>query len=302
MVFSSRPHPASPPKAAWLGAALFAFVTLAPRDASAFCRTMTCRDASCETDADGCVTSGKPLYWPTSCIGFSVDARMSRNLPEGATRTAIERAFLEWAERDCGGGSRASLTFSPLADTTCGAVGYRKEGANVHVVTFRDDDWSYRGIDNSLAKTTVTFDASTGEILDADIEVNTASNPVTAGDKDVRYDLQSILTHEVGHLIGLAHTQDFDATMFASYQPGTSDFRTIAEDDVRALCTVYPPGRAAACAPTPRGGLLRSCDAPPADEGGCAIGPPRVRSITSVAILAVLSLLFLGRRRSQRSA
>ncbi len=277
-------------------------VTLVSAEAGAFCRTTTCRDASCPTDDDGCVTSGHGLFWPTSCVGYSVDARLSRNLPEPTTRAAIARSFMAWADLECEGGGRATLTFSPLADTTCSAIGSRKDGPNVNVITFRDDDWTYRGIDNSLAKTTVTFDASTGAILDADIEINTATNPVTVSDGAVQYDLQSILTHEIGHLIGIAHTPDPDATMYASYEPGTIDGRTLGADDVRAVCAIYPPGREAACAPEPRNGLARSCDAAASgdgDEGGCTIGRGRVRFGLGASFV-VLTLLGAGARRRAR--
>lgn len=284
----------------WVCLPALALGALAPASASAYCRTTTCRGEACTRDADGCPADGKPLFWATSCIGFSVDARLSANLPTAPTRKAIEKAFQAWADLDCPTG-RASLTFSPLADTTCRKIGYVKEGANVHVVTFRDDDWTYKGVDNTLAKTTVTFDVATGEILDADIEVNTATNPVTVGDTGVKFDLQSLLTHEVGHLVGLAHSPDFDATMYASYETGSTRIRALSPDDKAALCAVYPPGRAARCDAAPRGGLATSCDDPP--EGGCAAGAPRGQAgfglhWGSLLLLAPLALRAArGRRR-----
>ena len=281
-----------------LAVAVAALALLVPARASAYCRTTTCREATCARDTEGCVTSGKPLYWSTSCVGFSVDSRLSANLPADGARKAIEKAFMAWADLDCATG-RASLTFSPLADTTCNKVGYVKGGANVHVVTFKDDDWTYKGVDNTLAKTTVTFDAATGEILDADIEVNTANNPVTVGDTGVKFDLQSLLTHEVGHLVGLAHSSDFDATMYASYEAGSTRIRALSPDDVRALCAVYPPGRAAKCVAEPRGGLATSCAAPPA-EGGCATGPARPGGGFGLH-LGFLTLALLARRSRRRT-
>ncbi len=246
---------------------------LVPGRASAFCRTSTCRGAACAIDTNGCVTGGKPIYWATSCVGFSIDGRLSNNLDPAATRKAITGAFMAWSDLACGAG-RATLTFSPLGDTTCNKAGYVRDGPNVHVVTFRDDDWNYNDTDNTLAKTTVTFDTTTGEIFDADIEVNTATNPVTTGEVGVRFDLQSLLTHEVGHLIGLAHSSGFEATMNPNYEIGTTKIRKLTADDVEAACAAYPPGRPASCTPTPRGGLAPNCD-PPAPEGGCSIGPAR---------------------------
>ena len=54
----------------------------------------------------------------------------------------------------------------------------------------------YRGIDGTLAKTSVTYNDTTGEIYDADIEVNSAYNEITITDDPaaIEYDLQAILT------------------------------------------------------------------------------------------------------------
>jgi hypothetical protein len=237
-----------------------------PSEASAFCRTTTCTH-DCPTDFDGCSSSGLQLWWATSCVGYSLDGKLTKNLPEAPVREAIRQAFFAWTDVVCGGGKRASMTFSPLADSTCGRSQYRADAGNVNLLLFKDDDWTYRGIDGTLAKTTVTFDGTSGEILDADIEINSAYNNLSVGDAKVEYDLQSIVTHEIGHMIGLAHSSDFGATMFAAYDPGTTELRTLAADDLKAVCAAYPPGRAASCDPTPRGGLALDCPAPAATTG-----------------------------------
>jgi len=244
----------------------------AAADASAFCRTHTCRGAACEFDDDGCPLSGKPLSWPGGCVGFSLEQSMSEKVPKSESRIAIQRAFFAWTEVECSPGKRSTLSFSPTPDATCRRSEYRKDGANVNVIFFRDNEWMHRDVDNTLAKTTVTFNANTGEILDADIEINTADNPVTASDVNPRYDLQAIMTHEVGHLLGLAHSPFPEATMFASYEPGMTEQRTLSNDDVAAVCAIYPPDRVTTCDTTPRGGLDLACETPPAEEDGCSMG------------------------------
>jgi hypothetical protein len=288
-------------------------VLVATRDAAAFCRSTTCTKG-CETDVDGCPSTGLQLWWKTACIGYSVDPQLTQNLPGAPTRDALDKAFFAWADLDCGGGKRASITFARQPDFACRRAFYRPDGSNVNLVLFKDDDWTYRGIDGTLAKTTVTFDAKTGEILDADIEVNSAYNNLTVGDAKIAYDLQAIMTHEVGHLLGLAHSSDFAATMFASYEPGTTDLRSLASDDVKAVCAAYPPGRPANCDTTPRGGLATDCPADPSAEpdGGCSVGrSTRAASgraghapwpLASLVVVAGLAATRVGARRTRRPA
>jgi hypothetical protein len=274
-----------------LGIAAF----FAAGDASAFCRTHTCRGAACEFDDDGCAISGKPLFWPGGCFGFSVEQSLSAKIPKAETRVAVQRAFFAWTEVECSPGKRSTLAFKQTADATCRKSEYRKDAANVNVIFFRDNEWLHKDIDNTLAKTTVTFNSNTGEILDADMEVNTAHNEVTVGDSNPRYDLQAIMTHEVGHLLGLAHSPFPESTMFASYEPGMTEQRTLSNDDVSAICTVYPPDRVASCDPTPRGGLDLACASAPAEEDGCSYG--RGSPGTFAFGLLAIALALTGRAR-----
>ena len=125
----------------------------------------------------------------------------------------------------------------------CSAVQFSEAGPNQHTIMFRDDAWPHSDEYNTLALTTVTFDTDTGEILDADMEINTkqhsivTTTPVPSGS----YDLESIITHEAGHFLGLAHTPDDSAVMYALYKPGSA---TLTPDDVAGICAVYAPGGA----------------------------------------------------------
>ena len=249
-----------------LGCALaLAAVSVAPQ-ASAYCRSTTCT-GDCPRDADGCKTSGSKLFWVGGCVGFSLQEDGSVNIPMKYIRQVAERSFVTWSELECPDGL-STLAFSQLSDVACHEAEYNSGGTNSNSIIFQDYKWKYTSADNTLAKTTVTFDADTGEILDADIEVNHANNHFTINDDVVDYDLESVLTHEIGHLIGIDHTPDFTATMYAGYEPGTIEQRTLEEDDILAACEVYSPSRQVTCDPTPRGGLGDQCGgaSPPADE------------------------------------
>ena len=40
--------------------------------------------------------------------------------------------------------------------------------------------------------------------------------------------------------------------MFASYTPGTKSLRTLTQDDIDGICTIYPPSTGCGCTTTPR--------------------------------------------------
>lgn len=114
---------------------------------------------------------------------------------------------------------------------------------NENLIRFRDDLWPYPGReDRDLALATVTFNRVTGEILDADVEFNTANNQFTARNLNPVTDLLNTAVHEIGHLLGLAHTPDSSATMFGSAAPGETKKRDLNCDDYSAMVFKYPSG------------------------------------------------------------
>ena len=166
--------------------------------------------------------------------------------------------------------------------------------------------------------TTVFKSKTTGEIVDADIELNATSfvwtdlvnHPEMAAQGAA--DFPNTLTHELGHVIGLAHpcyTQHdgpnplndnngdpeldcgdaalpasvLESTMFPAVATWDTQRRTLAADDQKAACDIYPSASA-------------MCRRSPGD--GCAlIGRPsprpggRALSAFLAVLLASLSAL-----------
>lgn len=284
--------------------------------AQAFCRNTTCKDTdkkTCLKDEQGCPAEGKPLFWATSCIGFHMNDLGTQLLDKRQARAAIMAAFRSWSQVVCADGKTASMAFVPLEDVPCKRAEYNKAGKNVNVVLFQDEDWKYRGIDGTLAKTNATFDTETGEILDADIEVNSAFNQLTVSDESgkVQYDLQAILTHEVGHFLGIGHTSDDRAAMYPAYSPGTLAIRKLGTDDRDAVCTAYPPNNGVACNEEPKGGYSPTCDEPATattPSSGCEAAPLAHRedrgsssrasdTLVLVSFAGALGVTFAVRRR-----
>ena len=218
-------------------------------------------------------------------------------------RRVVAASLATWSDLDCPNG-KASIGYRQLADVQCNAPAYNEDSANANVVVFRDDDWPYQGTDNTLAFTTVTFDPPTGNILGADVEINTAYNILTTADDAVVYDLQSILTHELGHGLGLGHSSEPTATMNAVYERGDTSIRMLAPDDVAAICAAYPPERKAACDPTPHGGFATECTVAAPDFGtkksACTASPTPPASGTPLVALGLGVALAGLRTRTRR--
>lgn len=287
----------------WLiGTMIAAVAIFAAEDAEAFCRSTSCRTTAakeCPTDDDMCPTTGAKLFWPTSCLSYATNRLGSQDLDPADTRAVIRLAFQAWTDVKCADGTIAKMAFIERDPVPCKKSEYNKTAPNVNVILFQDNDWKYRGIDGTLAKTSVTYNDDTGEIYDADIEVNAANNTVTIDDEDIEYDLQAIMTHEVGHFIGIAHSPLSSAVMYASYSPGSVSQRKLAEDDIAAVCGIYPADSTAACNAEPKNGYSERCDGE--EPGGLCSTQPASGSVSyGVAFLFVGSGLLAARARRRR--
>ena len=284
--------------------------SLASRDASAFCRTRTQPSA-----IDDCASQGPSLYWRNRCVGFTVATAASKKANLDKARAIVASSFAAWLGKNatCTPGIQAV----ELEPTKTASIGFNRKGANENVVVFRDDAWPYDDAGNPLALTTVTFNADTGEILDADIEVNTADRGVTAQEPlpAQGYDLQSIITHEVGHYLGLAHTKVNNATMESRYDRGQTGLRTLEPDDQKGSCTIYPseaehttdkPGEAAATRLTagPCQPVITVNTEEPAEDTGCACAAAGSGQTTGLAkagfFATFVAFAAIAARRSRR--
>jgi hypothetical protein len=125
----------------------------------------------------------------------------------------------------------------------------------------------------------VTFNGRIGQILDADMELNT----FTFGASMSAYDIEYTVGHESGHFFGLDHSPDPDALMYFSYNSAATSDPSLRADDTAAICAAYPPPASGAALVCDRGplkddfepaqGFARDCGGNVI--GGCAVAPPR---------------------------
>lgn len=284
-----------------LAVAISLTLSLSAAPARAFCRTTTCdRETECEYDARGCPSVGVPLTWKSGCVSYSVNRSASpkRGIDYETIHAITERAFARWTSADCEGDT-PSLDISDFSPASCGEPEYNSSAPNANVIMFRDHDWPDEYDSAAVAHTVVTFNTETGEIFDADIEVNSFGTRLTTSDANVDFDLESIIVHEVGHFLGLDHSHLGDATMFFRQAPGDLSLRDLVSDDADGICSVYPPNRSVADTDCrPRHGFSPNCRTP--EDDGCTIaGLPdaSTRAWPLAVVLALGAAIGVGRRR-----
>ena len=285
-------------------AAAFAATLTASFTAAAFCRTTSCDPndpgPNCRVE-DGCLVGGLDLFWKGRCVTFTVqqDGSATRNISYENASQIISDAFRSWMFADCGG-DRPSLDVIDLGKAVCDEVEYNIRAPNANIWMFRDRSWPYADNGHTLALTTITFNVDTGEIFDADVELNAAQNNLTLPGQSPAADLLSIATHEAGHFLGLSHSPMQSATMYAQYAEGDTSLRVLDSDDVAGICEIYPPNSGdGLCIDEPRHGFSRKCAQPP-DDGGCATCGLADGSGTGGWLVLALGALGVGVRRAKR--
>jgi hypothetical protein len=265
------------------------------------------------------------VWWPTPTIRYAQEqaGNPSIDVP-GAEFEAARRAFESWQAVSNGCGH---LTFVE-GRTARRFIGYEVGSYNENVILYRmvncsdsvpssDACWEagtcgdkhdcWQHSKQIIGYTTITFDLHTGALFDADIELNAAAYRFTTFDTPpcesplsthcVSTDIQNVLTHEVGHLIGLAHTLVPDSTMAPSSWVGDTTKRVVDSGSAQFVCDVYPKDipaqacRVAAVEPT--------CQPEEMSQTPPSTGCQSTGGHGWMAVLAIA--VGLARRRSQTS-
>jgi hypothetical protein len=113
-------------------------------------------------------------------------------------------------------------------------IGYDPAEENENSIVFAPEGAAQA--EGALAITIVTYDKSLGQILDADIIFNgehrfAPAETLTSDSRNV-YDLQNVLTHELGHFLGLGEENtERRATMFSRSAPAEIRKRDLSKLD-----------------------------------------------------------------------
>jgi hypothetical protein len=198
-------------------------------------------------------TKGGHVRWQTDAIDVVVD----KSFTDLAGPKVFGAAVDAW---------RATGATLPSVSTKSGKerqVGYKK-GANENVVVYAPTGWSRAN--GALAVTVLTYEDETGRIVDADVLLNgggryfdvfdsdqssgdlisidgskvTSSGGSTTPSKTAKFDVQSVITHELGHFFGLGEDYDDDkATMYVSTRHGEIHKRIVTKGEGGVMTALY---------------------------------------------------------------
>ncbi len=216
---------------------------------------------------------GMGMAWVQNCVPIVVYPSGFSQMTPAAVETAASGAAAAWSA------GNNSCTYLDLEVGSSMAPAPAAKNDGINAVVFRTTSWcqmtngvcTFNYDASAVSVTTVTAISSTGQIIDADVEVNAVdfnwadlvAEPQSTGDQD----LQNDLTEGFGHVIGLdspcyqsspGGTRPLDnsgqpavdcaqasaavqaETMFPAWPPGDTQKRTLAPDDQAALCGIYP--------------------------------------------------------------
>ena len=182
-----------------------------------------------------------PLHWSAFPIRYFVTNRDVAGVSAPQLQQAVASALASWAAVPAVSISSQFVGFtgaSPLP------------GDGMTVIGFQDRP----DLDRVLGSTSYTIDSVSGDVIEADIFLNSIFpwSVAAAGDAG-RQDVESIAVHELGHLLGLGHsalgeTELFgggrrviaaEAVMFPIAFPAGSINRAPRADDIAGLSDIY---------------------------------------------------------------
>jgi hypothetical protein len=204
-------------------------------------------------------SKGELVHWDERTVDYTFDPSVDGNVQDAVNAT--KHAMMSWSG-SVGAPELQGHTASTVIDPPTKPGFDQKNG-----VFFMPNGYAPAG--KALAITVLTYDNSSGRILDADIIVNGSykfavlrdaadianqekvggahpsnTDGVThqeeASSNDTVYDLHHVVAHELGHSLGMNdEMENKSALMYRYSSPNDTSLRAPASDDIEGLAELY---------------------------------------------------------------
>ncbi|MEO6390794.1 MAG: matrixin family metalloprotease [Pyrinomonadaceae bacterium] len=185
-----------------------------------------------------------PLRWSVRTIPVALSSSLfepQSNIKAGSDVIgAVRRALVRWSEA-------SGLEFLETVvkeDSISPATGTGDGRSLITVAGTAENLTPFAGASSDMPARTRVFFARSGAITEADVALNPYQQFSTDGTTGT-FDLESTITHELGHLLGLEHSGVIGATMQPRqgrnglYNMPATSMRTLSEDDRAGIGALY---------------------------------------------------------------
>lgn len=165
--------------------------------------------------------------WKTRSVGYYINPA-NNDVGEAALITAVQNGAAAWSLQ-----SNADFSFYYIGKTTGASF-----ASNLKNEVF------FRGSNGALVGETYRWYNALGEIIDSDIAFYDASTAFTTagGTCTAKMVIENFATHEFGHMLGLSHSSNTAATMYPSSKACSTEWMSLATDDLNGIEALYPGG------------------------------------------------------------
>ena len=166
--------------------------------------------------------------WPSLPVSYYINEAGSGDIAFNTLQSVVADSFAAWGEPCCSNFAAAYQGTTQLTATN-------NQGRVI--LSWVESNWN-----PNWGNVNVTIGITFSQVYN---NCAIAQAPILFNGVGFRFstdgsgtDVQAIATHEIGHLLGLGHSQLSNATMYAAYT-GSTGARSLHQDDVDGVCSLY---------------------------------------------------------------